>query len=264
MTPKPPQRGMYAALRAKEEIVHPASFRHPSAFSVLLSLYAVCCRLCSFRFLHKFSFVSAVSVSATPATSAAPPGVLSSLSSVPAPLVPHSAGRKSVPKSHLALLRMTPKPPQRGMSAAPKAKKEIVLSVRCASSASIHHKFSFVSAVWVAATPATAAHQPPLRSARRSNGAGVLMLFFAGLKKHHPLILPACPTFALRGAPRKFGSSALPTPEARLIRTAHASPVADSLRSISRPGRSSFEGLRPTLRGMEPSAAPRRQFRRYA
>jgi hypothetical protein len=37
------------------------------------------------------------------------------------------------------------------------------------------------------------------------------MLFFAALKEHHHLILPACPAFALRGAPRKFGSSALKT-----------------------------------------------------
>jgi hypothetical protein len=48
---------MYAALRAKEEIVHPASIGHPSASSAQLTQYAGCCRLSSISFLHKFSFV---------------------------------------------------------------------------------------------------------------------------------------------------------------------------------------------------------------
>ncbi len=69
VTPKPPQRGMYAALRAKEEIVHPASLVDPSTPSAPLSLYAV-----RSRSPHSASFTNsplsgAVWVAAVTATS---------------------------------------------------------------------------------------------------------------------------------------------------------------------------------------------------
>ena len=50
-----------------------SSIVHPSAFSGSLSFYAACCRLSSFSFLHKFSFVCAVWVSVLTATVALQP-----------------------------------------------------------------------------------------------------------------------------------------------------------------------------------------------
>ena len=62
-----------------------------------------------------------------PATYAAAPGVVCSLTSVPVPFVPHFTGRKFTLKRHLALLRVTPQAPRDGgMSSALRAKEEIV------------------------------------------------------------------------------------------------------------------------------------------
>ncbi|VGO17203.1 hypothetical protein PDESU_05799 [Pontiella desulfatans] len=89
VTPQAPRNGgMYAALSAKEEIVHPASIVDPSTPSAAkwrVGFHPVLCsvavagiddsgRRCpfpvsSFSFLHKFSFVSAVWVAAITATS---------------------------------------------------------------------------------------------------------------------------------------------------------------------------------------------------
>jgi hypothetical protein len=119
VTPQAPRNGgMYAALRAKEEIVHPASIGHPSASSGLLritlsvpgllnqrpSQILLCQARCGWRLL--------------PPPMAAAPGGCCPLLYVRLHSYLIAPDVHSLPSSTSCCFRMTPKPPRRGMYAA--------------------------------------------------------------------------------------------------------------------------------------------------
>jgi len=165
--------------------------------------------------------------------------------------------RPVIHKVHLALLRMTPKPPRRGMYAALRAKEEIVhpasfvdpstpseplrftLALRCpfpVSSFSFLHKFSFVRRGMGGGCYRHDALQPPLRSAHRPAKAGALMFPARCLETPSPD--PASlPGLRPAGSSTQIRLKRFTTPVARLLRKGHAS-MAHHL-----PGRAPFGGL---------------------
>ncbi|VGO17576.1 hypothetical protein PDESU_06174 [Pontiella desulfatans] len=205
--PSPPLRGDVRRALSQSRNCS-SSFNRPS-FRIQrpATQYAVCCRLSSISFLHKFSFVSAVWVSAAPATprrsarrhlltpfrpgstrtsfrraetrSQTPPRAASCDPQAPATGDVRRALSQERNCAVRPLRKLRSRPPQ------------ILPCQRDVGGGYSRH----------------GALQPPLRSAHRPALAGALMLFSLRSKTSSPD--PASlPGQALRGAPRKFGSSA--------------------------------------------------------
>ena len=183
-----------------------------------------------------------------PATYAAAPGVVCSLTSVPVPFVPHFTGRKFTLKRHLALLRVTPQAPRSGgMSSALRDKEEIVHPASF-----VPHSASFTNSPLSARVggglpPQRASAAFAFRSpASLGGGADVSV---ALLWKQHRLILPACPAMP-------YGE--LHANPAQALQEHSGSPADPNGSCFSGrrlppqhqpPGPVFLRGLRPTLRG---------------
>lgn len=159
--------------------------------------------------------------------------------------------RPVIHKVHLALLRVTPQAPRNGgMCSAPRAKEEIVhpasFGQPSAASAQLRSTLSapgFPHSASFTNSPLSARCGWRLLPPRQR-----ISRLCAPLTGQPRLRQPARPSPSGSSTQIRLKRCSR-APEARLIRTAHASPVEDSLRIISRPGRSSSGGLRPTLRG---------------